>query len=312
VKQTRVAIYTRVSTDDQSTSTQEHELRQYAKHRGWAVHRVYTDHGFSGASEKRPALDELLRDTRKRKFDVVLVWKFDRFARSLRQLVSALELFRKFGIDFVSATEAIDTSLPSGELVFQIFGAIAQFERALIGERVRAGLGEARRNGKRIGRPPVRTLTPEEVVRIRKEHRNGKSLRKLAKSYGVSLWAAHSACQSKPLIKGKRTTQAPCRSPKMDRIVIGPNCARHHISRVHRLAVRRIGRPASNGVGNQTKGRIPRNCGLAASPLRLETNPPIAPRKSPRTARTRLRERPLSCHTPGSGRSSILHRMQIR
>ena len=96
MKQTRVAIYTRVSTDDQSTKTQEHELRQYAKHRGWTVQQVYTDHGFSGASEKWPALDELLRDTRKRKFDVVLVRKFDRFARSLRQLVSALELFRKF------------------------------------------------------------------------------------------------------------------------------------------------------------------------------------------------------------------------
>jgi DNA invertase Pin-like site-specific DNA recombinase len=196
VKLTRVAIYTRVSTDDQSTKTQEHELRQYAKNRNWTVQRVYTDHGFSGASEKRPALDELLRDTRKRKFDVVLVWKFDRFARSLRQLVSALELFRKFGIDFVSATEAIDTSLPSGELVFQIFGAIAQFERALIGERVKAGLGEARRNGKRIGRPPIRTLTPEERVRIRKEHRNGKSLRKLADAYGVTLWTAHSACHA--------------------------------------------------------------------------------------------------------------------
>src|ERR1035441_778792 len=87
VKQTRVAIYTRVSTDDQSTKTQEHELRQYAKNRNWAVQRVYTDHGFSGALEKRPALDELLRDTRKRKFDVVLVWKFDRFARSLRQQI---------------------------------------------------------------------------------------------------------------------------------------------------------------------------------------------------------------------------------
>ena len=187
VKQTRVAIYTRVSTDDQSTKTQEHELRQYAKNRGWTVQRVYTDHGFSGASEKRPALDELLRDTRKRKFDVVLVWKFDRFARSLRQLVSALELFRKFGIDFVSATEA---------LVFQIFGAIAQFERALIGERVRAGLGEARRNGKRIGRPPIRSLTHEERTRMRMEHRKGKSLRKLAGSYGVTLWTAHSACHA--------------------------------------------------------------------------------------------------------------------
>ena len=126
----------------------------------------------------------------------MLVWKFDRFARSLRQLVSALELFRKFGIDFVSATEAIDTSLPSGELVFQIFGAIAQFERALIGERVKAGLGEARRNGKRIGRPPIRTMTAEERIRIRKEHRSGESLRKLAESYGISLWAAHSACRA--------------------------------------------------------------------------------------------------------------------
>jgi DNA invertase Pin-like site-specific DNA recombinase len=195
VREIRVAIYTRVSTDDQSTKTQEHELRQYAKNRGWAVQRVYTDHGFSGASEKRPALDELLRETRKRKFDVVLVWKFDRFARSLRQLVSALELFRKFGIDFVSATEAIDTSLPSGELVFQIFGAIAQFERALIGERVKAGLAQARRNGKRIGRPPVRSLTPEERGRLRKEHLKGKSLRKLAESYGVTLWTVHAACR---------------------------------------------------------------------------------------------------------------------
>ena len=196
MKQTRVAIYTRVSTDDQSTKTQEHELKQYAKHRGWTVQWVYTDHGFSGASEKRPALDELLRDTRKRKFDVVLVWKFDRFARSLRQLVSALELFRNFRIGFVSATEAIDTSLPSGELVFQIFGAIAQFERALIGERVKAGLGQARRNGKRLGRPPIRALSPVERVRLRKEHRTGKSLRKLAESYGITLWTAHSACHA--------------------------------------------------------------------------------------------------------------------
>ena len=196
MKQTRVAIYTRVSTDDQSTQTQEHELRQYAKHRGWTVQRLYTDHGFSGASEKRPALDEMLRDTRKRKFDVVLVWKFDRFARSLRQLVSALELFRNFGIGFVSATEAIDTSLPSGELVFQIFGAIAQFERALIGERVRAGLAQARRAGKRIGRPAIRTLTQEECTRLRREHLKGRSLRQLAKSYGVTLWTAYSACSN--------------------------------------------------------------------------------------------------------------------
>ena len=198
MKETRVAIYTRVSIDDQTTAAQEHELRQYAKHRGWTVQHVYTDQGYSGASEKRPALDELLRDARKRKFDVVLVWKFDRFARSLRQLVSALELFRKFRIDFVSATEAIDTSLLSGELVFQIFGAIAQFERALIGERVKAGLAQARRNGKQIGRPPIRTLTDEERARIRDAHRKGKSLRALAHSHGISLWTAHSACRAQP------------------------------------------------------------------------------------------------------------------
>ena len=196
MKEPRVAIYTRVSTDDQSTKTQEHELRQYAKNRGWTVQRVYTDHGFSGASEKRPALDELLRDTRKRKFDVVLVWKFDRFARSLRQLVSALELFRKFGIDFVSATEAIDTSLPSGELVFQIFGAIAQFERALIGERVRAGLGEARRNGKRIGRPTDPGADPGRAYAYAKGASPGQESPKTRSSYGVTLWAAHSACHA--------------------------------------------------------------------------------------------------------------------
>jgi len=195
VKLKKVALYTRVSTDEQSTKVQENELTAYAKSRRWTITRVYTDQGVSGALEKRPALDELMRDCRKGRFDVVLVWKFDRFARSLRQLVSALELFRKFGIDFVSATEAIDTSLPSGELVFQIFGAIAQFERALIGERVKAGLVEARRNGTRIGRPPIRALTPEERIRIRREHKNGETLRTLAANYGVSLWSAHLACR---------------------------------------------------------------------------------------------------------------------
>ena len=115
------------------------------------------------------------------KFDVVLVWKFDRFARSLRQTGVGARTVPQVRDDFVSATEAIDTSLPSGELVSQIFGALAQFERALIGERVRAGLAQARRNGKRIGRPPIRRLTPEDRARLTKERRNGRS-RSLAKS----------------------------------------------------------------------------------------------------------------------------------
>lgn len=125
----KVAIYVRVSTDEQSTLAQENELKVYAENRGWAVTKIYADHGISGAVTKRPALEELMRDSRRRRHDCVLVWKFDRFPRSLRHLVSAPEVFKSFRIDFVSATEAIDTSLPSGELVFQIFGAIAQFER---------------------------------------------------------------------------------------------------------------------------------------------------------------------------------------
>lgn len=191
----RVAIYTRVSTEEQSTSSQEHELAEYARSRGWIVSKVYSDHGFSGTTDRRPALAEMLRDCRRRKFQVVLVWKFDRFARSVRQLVSALELFRSFGIGFVSATEAIDTSLPSGELVFQIFGAIAQFERALIGERVRAGLAQVRRDGKRLGRPPIRDLNHDEIDAIRRRHSQGEPLRSLAKVFGVSLWTAHSVCK---------------------------------------------------------------------------------------------------------------------
>ena len=99
--------------------------------------------------------------------DVVLVWKFDRFARSLRYLVSALEEFRKVGIDFISATEGVDTTIPSGELVFQIFGAIAQFERALIVERVKAGLEQAKRDGKVLGRPSIKRLSEKEIERIR-------------------------------------------------------------------------------------------------------------------------------------------------
>jgi DNA invertase Pin-like site-specific DNA recombinase len=191
----RVAIYVRVSTDEQSTMAQECELRAYAGSRGWTVNRVYSDEGISGAVASRPALDELMRDCRRRKVDVVLVWKFDRFARSLHHLVSALETFKSFGIDFTSCTECVDTSIPAGELVFQIFGAIAQFERSLIGERVRSGIAQARRSGKRIGRPPIRVISADERAAIASQHREGKSLRVLAQSHGVSLWAAHSACK---------------------------------------------------------------------------------------------------------------------
>jgi DNA invertase Pin-like site-specific DNA recombinase len=125
----------------------------------------------------------------------VVVWKFDRFARSLKQLLNALELFRTLGIAFVSCTEAIDTSLPHGEMLFQIIGAIAQWERSLIVERVRAGLQHARSQGKRLGRPPLRVLTRNDVAELRKERARTKApFRTLATKYGLSVWTVHKLC----------------------------------------------------------------------------------------------------------------------
>ena len=191
----RVATYTRVSTLDQHPEMQEEELVQYVARRNWTLHKKYSDKGVSGASEKRPGLDALLDDCRRRKVDVVVVWKFDRFARSLKQLVNALDLFRQLGIGFVSCTEAIDTSLPHGEMLFQIIGAIAQWERSLIAERVRAGLQHARTKGKRLGRPPLRQLTSKEVAELKSERARRKSpFRTLAMKYGVSVFTAHKLC----------------------------------------------------------------------------------------------------------------------
>jgi DNA invertase Pin-like site-specific DNA recombinase len=169
MKAKRVAIYTRVSTTDQHPAMQERELIEYVRRRNWTVFKKYGDKGISGTVEKRPALDALLGDCRRQKIDIVVVWKFDRFARSLKHLLNALELFRTLGIGFVSCTEAIDTSLPHGEMLFQIIGAIAQWERSLIVERVRAGLEHARSRGKRLGRPPLRVLKPKDVAELRKE-----------------------------------------------------------------------------------------------------------------------------------------------
>ena len=188
----RAAIYVRVSTMGQKTDSQEHELCEYAERRGWTVYRVYRDHGVSGSEAQRPALEELMQDCQKRKIEVLLVWKFDRFARSLRHLITALEEFRSLGIDFVSLTEAVDTSSSMGELVFNIFGAIAQFERNLIGERTRAALREARRKGKRLGRPPAAPLSEKQTASIMRERRRGRSsLRTIARKLSLPLWRVH-------------------------------------------------------------------------------------------------------------------------
>jgi DNA invertase Pin-like site-specific DNA recombinase len=191
-KTIRAALYVRVSTSEQSTKSQVSELKTYAANRGWVVKEIYSDK-ISGAKDNRPALQELMTACRQRKIDAVVVWKFDRFARSLRHLVTALDEFKRLNVDFISATEGVDTTIPSGELVFQIFGAIAQFERALISERVKAGLAEAKRSGTQLGRPAIKKLSPAEIAKIRTARRKGVTLRKLATQFGASLWAVHQA-----------------------------------------------------------------------------------------------------------------------
>lgn len=195
MKRKRAVAYARVSTQDQHPEMQEQELIDYIARRNWDLSKIYTDKGVSGATERRPALDALLADCRRGKVDVVVVWKFDRFARSLKQLLSALELFRELGIGFASCTEALDTSLPHGEMMFQIIGAIAQWERSLIAERVKAGIQNARNQGKRLGRPPLRKLTHGEVAELRRERTKTRSpFRTLATKYGISVWSAHRIC----------------------------------------------------------------------------------------------------------------------
>ena len=151
----RVAIYARVSTanNGQDPMVQVRELHEYAERRRWTITSEYVDVGISGSKEKRPELDRLMADAHRRRFDCVVVWKFDRFARSVSHLLRALETFKAQGIEFVSFSEQMDTSTPAGKMVFTVLGAVAELERSLIVERVKAGLRNARAKGKRLGRP---------------------------------------------------------------------------------------------------------------------------------------------------------------
>jgi len=192
----RAALYVRVSSGEQNTGAQERALREYVQRRGWKLQQIYRDQGVSGASSSRPALNEMMKVCRRGSIDVLVVWKFDRFARSLKQLMSGLEMCRALGIDFVSVTEAVDTSLPAGELVFQMIGAVAQFERSLIAERVKSGLANARAQGKVLGRPPLRKLTAGETRELRRQRvRHKVPFRILAQKFGVSVWTAHRICR---------------------------------------------------------------------------------------------------------------------
>jgi DNA invertase Pin-like site-specific DNA recombinase len=175
-----VALYARVSTLDQNCEVQLEDLRRHASKR-FARCYEYTDAGVSGTQRHRPQLDVLMRDARKRVFDVVLVWKFDRFARSLKHLIESLDEFNALGIHFISLTEGVDTTTSAGQLLFHIVGAVAQFERDLIAERVRAGMAHARAMGKRIGRPRAAV----DTAAVRALRSDGKSLRSIATTLGI-------------------------------------------------------------------------------------------------------------------------------
>jgi DNA invertase Pin-like site-specific DNA recombinase len=194
--QAKVGIYARVSTNlGQSPEFQLRELREYCKKRGWVVAGEYVDRGISGAQESRPELNRLMADAHHRRFDVVVVWKFDRFARSVAHLLRALETFRALGIEFVSLSEQVDTSTPTGKMVFTVLAAVAELERSLIGERVKAGLRNAVAKGRKLGRPPLKELSHSDIQRLRQERRNGGSFKSIAQNHGVSVWTAFQVCR---------------------------------------------------------------------------------------------------------------------
>jgi DNA invertase Pin-like site-specific DNA recombinase len=191
---TRAAIYVRVSTAtkarngssafEQNPEVQELPLRELVAQRGWALHQVYSDRA-SGAKVDRAGLKALMRDARAGRFDVVLVWRFDRFARSVEQLVTALAEFRSLGIDFVSQQEALDTSTPIGKAMFTIIAAMAELERNVIRERVQSGIDYARQNGTKSGRPIGRPKAVFDRARIDELRSSGLSLRQVARKLGV-------------------------------------------------------------------------------------------------------------------------------
>ena len=181
----RVAFYLRVSTGEQTTENQRRELEQVAKRSGWQVVEVYEDAGVSGANgrEKRPAFDKLLNDATARKFDLVAAWSVDRLGRSLQHLVAFLGELHALKIDLYLHQQGIDTTTPAGKAMFQMMGVFAEFERAMIQERVKSGLSRARAAGTRLGRPPVAARKRAEVLKLRQA---GMSVRNIARTAGLA------------------------------------------------------------------------------------------------------------------------------
>jgi DNA invertase Pin-like site-specific DNA recombinase len=165
---------------------QEQELVEYVKRRNWTLYKIYSDKGVSGAREDRPGLNALLSDVRRGCVNLVAVWSLDRMARSVRQLVELAAEFNSHGVDFVALRQSIDTVSPAGRLTYHVLSAVAEFERELLRERVRAGLAQARRNGKRLGRPALRHFDADEIAEIRQLRKSGASVRSLAIRFGTT------------------------------------------------------------------------------------------------------------------------------
>jgi DNA invertase Pin-like site-specific DNA recombinase len=183
----KTAIYARVSTDEQTTDNQVLKLEQVAERNGWEVGAIYAD-TISGAKSKRPELDRLMKAVIRKEIDMVMVWSVDRLGRSLQHLTALLSDIESKGINLYLHQQNIDTSSPSGKMLFQLLGVFAEFERSMIRERVMAGLDRARSQGKRLGRPPVPPIQIEKMKRMRAE---GMTLTAIAKKVGVSVGKVH-------------------------------------------------------------------------------------------------------------------------
>ena len=191
-KPLRIARYLRVSKLDQDPQLQDDESAQFAAARGWTVVDTYLDHGVSGARERRPELDRMMKDARKRRFDAIVVWRSDRLFRSLRHMIATIEELSSLGVGFISVREPFDTTTPSGKLMLHLVSAFAEFEKSVLVERVKAGLAVARRRGKKIGRPRVRV----DVDRARVLRGQGNSLRQVARELKVGVATLCRALQS--------------------------------------------------------------------------------------------------------------------
>ena len=190
----RIAIYLRVSTDEQTTENQRRELAKVATRSGWKIANIYEDAGISGANgrEKRPAFDRLLKDAARREFDMVAAWSVDRLGRSLQDLVGFLNELNALGIDLYLHQQAVDTTTPAGRALFQMLGVFAEFERSIIQERIKAGLSRARANGKRLGRPTGSSRKRDRArTTVRRLREQGRSIRAIAKAVGVAPNTVH-------------------------------------------------------------------------------------------------------------------------